>query len=140
MSDPISIVDIIKPKRAYKPRMSAVVSKAVLYKQLSEADLTKPLPPPKIEVPTTNVLTPALPTGLAVVEHVEEAVIPKTKPVSGKVVIGRCIDCFIDFTSELLFKRHLGTIKHKLTLHKLALHTTVSPPALPTGLAVGGKK
>ena len=114
MSDPISIVDIIKPKRAYKPRMSAVVSKAVLYKQLSEADLTKPLPPPKIEVPTTNV-----------VEHVEEAVIPKTKPVSGKVVIGRCIDCFIDFTSELLFKRHLGTIKHKLTLHKLALHTTV---------------
>ena len=129
MSDPISIVDIIKPKRAYKPRMSAVVSKAVLYKQLSEADLTKPLPPPKIEVPTTNV-----------VEHVEEAVIPKTKPVSGKVVIGRCIDCFIDFTSELLFKRHLGTIKHKLTLHKLALHTTVSPPALPTGLAVGGKK
>lgn len=118
MSDPISIVDIIKPKRVYKPRMSAVVSKAVLYKQLSEADLTKPLPPPKIEVPTTNVVE-------HVEEQVQEAVIPKTKPVSGKVVIGRCNDCCIDFTSELLFKRHLGTIKHKLTLHKLALHTTV---------------
>ena len=133
MSDPISIVDIIKPKRAYKPRMSAVVSKAVLYKQLSEADLV-----PKIELPPTARIdtivgveavveavieclhTSALPTGLAV----EEAQIsPKNKPV--KIIVGRCSDCCIDFTSELLFKRHLGTIKHKLTLYKLALHTTV---------------
>jgi len=124
MSDPISIVDIIKPKRAYKPRMSAVVSKAVLYKQLSEADLV-----PKIELPPTAridtiigveaLVSPA--SGEQVVECLEEVVI--SKPI--KVVVGRCSDCCIDFTSELLFNRHLGTIKHKLTLHKLALHTTV---------------
>ena len=124
MSDPISIVEIIKPKRAYKPRMSAVVSKAVLYKQLSEADLV-----PKIELPPTNpvgridtiigveaLVSPA--SGEQVVECLEEVVI--SKPI--KVVVGRCSDCCIDFTSELLFKRHLGTIKHKLTLHKLSLH------------------
>ena len=123
MSDPISIVEIIKPKRAYKPRMSAVVSKAVLYKQLSEADLV-----PKIELPPTAridtiigveaLVSPAI--GEQVVEQLQEAVI-SPKPV--KVVVGRCSDCCIDFTSEFLFKRHLRTIKHKLTLHKLALHT-----------------
>ena len=122
MSDPISIVDIIKPKRVYKPRMSAVVSKAVLYKQLSEADLV-----PKIELPPTatgTVVRIDTIVGVeavveAVIECLEEAVI--STPV--KIIVGRCSDCCIDFTSELLFKRHLGTIKHKLTLHKLALHT-----------------
>ena len=118
MSDPISIVDIIKPKRVYKPRMSAVVSKAVLYKQLSEADLV-----PKIELPPKINVVEIEAVVEQVVECLEEAVIspPTVKPV--KVVVGRCNDCCIDFTSELLFKRHLGTIKHKLTLHKLALHT-----------------
>ena len=134
MSDPISIVDIIKPKRVYKPRMSAVVSKAVLYKQLSEADLV-----PKIELPPKISIEQFVEIEAVVeqvVEAIEEAIIspPTVKPI--KVVVGRCSDCCIDFTSELLFKRHLGTIKHKLTLHKLALHTTVSPPAK----AVGGKK
>ena len=123
MSDPISIVDIIKPKRVYKPRMSAVVSKAVLYKQLSEADLV-----PKIELPPKISIEQFVEIEAVVeqvVEAIEEAIIspPTVKPI--KVVVGRCSDCCIDFTSELLFKRHLGTIKHKLTLHKLALHTTV---------------
>ena len=121
MSDPISIVEIIKPKRAYKPRMSAVVSKAVLYKQLSEADLV-----PKIELPPAariDTIVGVEAVVEAVIECLEEAQIsPNNKPV--KIIVGRCNDCCIDFTSELLFKRHLGTIKHKLTLHKLALHTS----------------
>ena len=123
MSDPISIVDIIKPKRVYKPRMSAVVSKAVLYRQLSEADLV-----PKIELPPKISIEQFVEIEAVVeqvVEAIEEAIISPPTVKSVEVVVGRCSDCCIDFTSELLFKRHLGTIKHKLTLHKLALHTTV---------------
>ena len=146
MSEPIvnliNVDEIVKkPKPSTKPRMSKIVSKAVLLKQISDSKIIVDHviidPPPQavasadvkitiIEETTEQVLKP---------QSVKTAVARKTKvreivPLSGtpssvvpidslvSITSYKCDLCNTVFTSRILYERHPRTIRHKTNLIK----------------------
>ena len=134
------INEIIKKPR--KPRMSSIVSKAVLLKQLSKTNLIVPKEevdvcewsldlscPPLIEKNNVEIINQfpipipnkkkELPTpNKKEEEEKEDLVYPPNEVVKEVLFVGRCDICDVDFKSIILFNRHTGTIRHKLALHK----------------------
>ena len=126
----ISIDEIIIEKKPRKQRMSKIVQKAVLLKQLSDRDLVPTLPHESVAVVPTAVPT-VVPTAVpTVVPTVVEAKRKNNvKNIKSRVVepvpTGVCIRgsttvptytcelCNITFTSQTLFTRHPQTIRHK---------------------------
>ena len=140
------ISDIVKKPR--KPRMSSIVSKAVLLKQLSKTNLIVPKEeaqqvgevaasgwsldlscPPLLEknnVVVINQFPIPIPTpNKKEEEEKEDLVYPPNEVVKEVLFVGRCDICDVDFKSIILFNRHTGTIRHKLALHKQAHITSV---------------
>ena len=126
MSDPIIVTEIITPtidispivKKPRKPRMSTIVSKAVLLKQLSANNLIS-LPPmdepqsillPIDEVKQALPLKENVPLVLTIekVELVIERKVDSTETVD----VYRCELCDVKFKSKTLYDRHPKTIKH----------------------------
>ena len=119
----ISIDEIIIEKKPRKPRMSKIVEKAVLLKQLSDRDLV----PNPVSVPSvvhTVVPTPVL----EAVESKNKVGTKRTKKIIPTLVVVEpvptvsgaiskptytCELCNITFTSKTLFTRHPQTIRHK---------------------------
>ena len=97
-----------KKKTSSKPRMSKIVEKAVILKQLSDLNLgqislekvekiKKVKSEPKCETPRVEPETP-------IASRIQPTFI--------------CKECNITFTSEILFNRHPNTIKHRVALQK----------------------
>lgn len=119
----ISIDEIIIEKKPRKQRMSKIVQKAVLLKQLSDRDLV----PTAVPTAVPTVVPTAVPTIVPTV--VEAKRTTKVKNIKNRVVepvpTGVCIRgsttvptytcelCNITFTSQTLFTRHPQTIRHK---------------------------
>lgn len=127
------IDDIVVEKKTRKPRLSKIVDKAVLLKQLSDINLTSsdPIVPeiPKlvrkksvkhVTPPITPPVSPVPVSPVPVLHVSEEDTTPcgttpcETTPC-GTVVktVYRCELCSVAFTSKTLFERHPRTIKHK---------------------------
>ena len=148
MSEPIvnliNVDEIVKkPKPSTKPRMSKIVSKAVLLKQISDSKIIVDHviidPPPQavasadvkitiIEETTEQVLKPqSVKTAVARKTKVREIVpLSGTTPPSGSCAVDslvsitsyKCDLCNTVFTSRILYERHPRTIRHKTNLIK----------------------
>ena len=94
---------ITKADKKTKPRMSKVVEKAVLLKQLSDLNITPPTP--RVCEKVKKVKTPVVETPVVEIPVVEE-VCSRIQPTF------ICKECDITFTSQILFNRHPYTIKH----------------------------
>ena len=119
MSDPIIVTEIITPiidispivKKPRKPRMSTIVSKAVLLKQLSAHNLIS-LPSEPLAVETTSsILLPIDEVKVLTIEKVE-LVIERKVDSTETVDVYRCELCDVKFKSKTLYDRHPKTIKH----------------------------
>jgi len=116
----ISIDEIIIEKKPRKQRMSKIVQKAVLLKQLSDRDLVPHTLPPAVPTVVPTVVPTAVPTVVEakrknkgknrVVEPVPTGVCIRG---STTVPTYTCELCNITFTSQTLFTRHPQTIRHK---------------------------
>lgn len=131
-------------KKPRKPRMSNVVSKAVLLKQMSDADILSstskeekveivvektPVPLSRPEAVIDEILTPTFsakqvkkskkvvtpPPSPEIVLSRPEAVLD---PLSSEKFVGECALCNCKFKSAVLFTRHPNTLKHKLNRDK----------------------
>lgn len=107
---------ITKADKKTKPRMSKVVEKAVLLKQLSDLNITPPTPRVCAKKgegeKVKKVKTPVVETPVVEIPVVEE-VCSRIQPTF------ICKECDITFTSQILFNRHPYTIKHRVALQKL---------------------
>ena len=120
MSDPIIVTEIITPpiidispivKKPRKPRMSTIVSKAVLLKQLSANNLIV-LPSEPLSVETIpSILLPIDEVKVLTIEKVE-LVIERKVDSTETVDVYRCELCDVKFKSKTLYDRHPKTIKH----------------------------
>ena len=140
----ISIEEIIIEKKPRKPRMSKIVEKAILLKQLSESDLipTDAKAPPvgddkvatrerkvkAVKILDTPVVVEAKPVPTrASASKKKLKPVPLVESVKAHSTTGgtvskptfTCTLCDITFTSEILFNRHPQTIKHKIALEKI---------------------
>lgn len=107
------ITPIIKKPR--KPRMSSIVSKAVLLKQMSDSNIIESSP---------VMDCPQLPIIDEVNIHVVEKVLVDDVPMETVLIIERKIDsvetvdvykcdlCDVKFKSKILYDRHPKTIRH----------------------------
>ena len=125
MSDPIIVTEIITPtidispivKKTRKPRMSTIVSKAVLLKQLSANNLivlpSEPLAveDKSVEQTIPSILLPIDEVKMLTVEKVE-LVIERKVDSTETVDVYRCELCDVKFKSKTLYDRHPKTIKH----------------------------
>jgi len=104
-----------KKKTSSKPRMSKIVEKAVILKQLSDLNLgqislekvekiKKVKSEPKCETPRVEPETPRVEPETPIASRIQPTFI--------------CKECNITFTSEILFNRHPNTIKHRVALQK----------------------
>lgn len=109
MEQPINIEPIVK--KARKPRMSNIVSKAVLLKQMSDSNLEVES---MHEVPTSSI--PDLPIVSVPVEvpivEVPPVEVPPVEIRQKSIAIYRCELCDVNFKSDILFKRHPTTHRH----------------------------
>ena len=126
MSDPIIVTEIITPtidispivKKTRKPRMSTIVSKAVLLKQLSANNLIV-LPSEPLSVETiTSILLPIDEVKVLTIEKVE-LVIERKVDSTETVDVYRCELCDVKFKSKTLYDRHPKTIKHVNNLRNI---------------------
>ena len=120
MSDPIIVTEIITPtidispivKKPRKPRMSTIVSKAVLLKQLSANNLISlpPMDEPQSILLPIDEVKENVPLVLTIekVELVIERKVDSTETVD----VYRCELCDVKFKSKTLYDRHPKTIKH----------------------------
>ena len=125
MSDPIIVTEIINPiidispivKKTRKPRMSTIVSKAVLLKQLSANNLivlpSEPLSveDKSVEQTIPSILLPIDEVKVLTIEKVE-LVIERKVDSTETVDVYRCELCDVKFKSKTLYDRHPKTIKH----------------------------
>jgi hypothetical protein len=148
MSEPIvnliNVDEIVKkPKTSTKPRMSKIVSKAVLLKQISDSKIIVDHviidPPPQavasadvkitiIEETTEQVLKPqsvktcsvARKTKVREIVPLSGTTPPSVVPIDSLVSITsyKCDLCNTVFTSRILYERHPRTIRHKTNLIK----------------------
>ena len=112
------ITPIIKKPR--KPRMSSIVSKAVLLKQMSDSNIIQDVPLESIPV----IDCPQLPIIDEVNIPVVEKVLVDDVPMETVLIIERKIDsvetvdvykcdlCDVKFKSKILYDRHPKTIRH----------------------------
>ena len=137
MSDPIIVTEIITPtidispivKKTRKPRMSTIVSKAVLLKQLSAHNLISlPSEPLAVEdksvEQTIRTVSAGGPSILLPIDEVKqnvplvltiekvELVIERKVDSTETVDVYRCELCDVKFKSKTLYDRHPKTIKH----------------------------
>ena len=107
-----TVIEEIVIKKPRAPRMSKIVSKAVLLKQISEQNLLQNVP---LTIKTDNCADKLNETVLEVVKEVapksvvEEDVV---KPVQISITSYKCELCNTVFTSKTLYERHPRTIKH----------------------------
>ena len=103
MSDPIIVTEIITPiidispivKKPRKPRMSTIVSKAVLLKQLSANNL--------IVLPSEPLSVETIPSILLPIDEVKvELVIERNVDSTETVDVYRCELCDVKFKSTAL--------------------------------------
>lgn len=147
MSEPIvnliNVDEIVKkPKPSTKPRMSKIVSKAVLLKQISDSKIIVDHviidPPPQavasadvkitiIEETTEQVLKPQSVKTCSVARKTKvREIVPLSGTPSSVVPIDslvsitsyKCDLCNTVFTSRILYERHPRTIRHKTNLIK----------------------
>jgi len=131
----INVEEIVNKPKSSKPRMSKIVSKAVLLKQISDSKL----------IVNTEIPTQTLPPGACaellpeIIENKSvEQIVKKLKKVKkvdktsetplseGTPLLSRtslitsykCDLCNTVFTSKVLYERHPRTIRHKTNLIK----------------------
>ena len=114
------ITPIIKKPR--KPRMSSIVSKAVLLKQMSDSNMIESIP--VIDCPQLPIIDEV---NISVVEKVqvddvpmETVVIIERKVDSVETVdVYKCDLCDVKFKSKILYDRHPKTIRHVDKLRRM---------------------
>jgi len=132
----INVEEIVNKPKSSKPRMSKIVSKAVLLKQISDSKLipTPTLPPgacaetvaqaPEGLDPRTDEIAPKKIVSKKVKKvrsKVVEIITPSVSCVVGETVLitsYKCDLCNTVFTSKVLYERHPRTIRHKTNLIK----------------------
>ena len=121
------ITPIIKKPR--KPRMSSIVSKAVLLKQMSDSNIIQDVPLesiPVIDCPQLPIIDevniPVVETVLVDDVTMETVLIIERKIDSVETVdVYKCDLCDVKFKSKILYERHPKTIRHVDKLRR-AMH------------------
>ena len=108
-----TVIEEIVIKKPRAPRMSKIVSKAVLLKQLSEQNLLQatPLLTGSEALKENSCADKLNETVLEVVKEVDP-VKDVVKPVQISITSYKCQLCNTVFTSKTLYERHPRTIKH----------------------------